>query len=139
MALPPFNHPFTRVPLWQLMVDGQPYVCTDYELGTTMNQIENARWICACLGAAWYEQYRPEMKQLFRYTRNTSDPAGWVYRIGFDDAGQNPAWAGFTKGPALGWAFPQDHAPDADDLTTVMPYEHDDASPSPTEGLPQGA
>ena len=116
---------FRRYPLWQLMLDGQPFVCTDLELGTKYNQVQHDRRICSCLGATWAARYRPEMKELFRYIRDVSEGGRIVRhtRVGFADAASNPAWAGFTKGPSLGFAFPHDHALGADDLTTALAYE----------------
>ena len=130
MAIPPYHDDAVRVPLWMLIVNGQPCVVDDFELGTKADAFRQSTAIITCLGASWARQYHPEMVELWRYHKGTDYASGLPSQSKLAVHGApRPAqtWSGFTPQKQLGWVFPPSYAPNAEDLCTIQAL----ASPAP--------
>lgn len=123
-----------RTPLYQVMVNDLPFVCTDDELGRFYTTPIWPVRMLSCLGSIWTEKTDPAMVELWRWTK-AADPGddgahpdfSELCRLSHVDAPQ-PAWAweGYTKQKLLGFVFPQGHAAGHDDLVEVSTYDYAD-------------
>jgi hypothetical protein len=108
-----------RLPIYQIMLHGQPYVCTDEELGAVYTRPLTPTHIWACLGAIWQTRSQPDMVPVIRYTAEAPNGERIWSRLGSES---EPDWVreGFrADAQPLGYAFPIGARATADDLVDL--------------------
>lgn len=124
--------PVRRVPIYQIMLHGAPFVCTDDELGRVYTHPFQPAHVWSCLGSLWAGRYQEFMHPAYRWTRPAPEigPEARHCRLGTHAHPIGASADGYTRDHSeLGYYYADDVHTDAADLVTLATMQFAGSSP----------